>query len=403
MSLTEAWLQRGRKVLIQNYSRLPVVMARGEGCWLWDVDGKRYLDLFAGFGGSILGHAHRELAQAVAQQANTLWHVGNFYYTTPQIEVAEILNRVAFEGCAFFAHSGADGNEAACKLARLRGNMRSPRRWKIISLVNSFHGRTLAMIAATGNPKYRQGFEPDTPGFINIPGGDYDALEKAADENTAGIIMEPIQGEGGINLWPADYAWRARQLCDRHQMTLIFDEVWTGCGRTGKWFGYQHFVGPDGRTVEPDIITLGKAAGGGLPVGVMFAKPALAQLLGPGKHASTLGANAICMAASRAVFQIIEKEGLVDHAARLGNEAIARLRGERRIEAKIADVRGRGLFLGIELKSPPKGFVEKALGRGIVLNLTADKVVRLAPPINISRELWNEGLEAVIGLIAELP
>lgn len=202
MSQMSELLERGKQVLIGNYARLPVVMVRGEGCRLWDAQGKQYLDLFAGFGGAILGHCHPALIAAATEQAKKLWHVGNQFHTVPQIDLAERLNKYAFAGQAFFCHSGAEANEAACKLARLRGQDQSPKRWKIISLDKSFHGRTLAMIAATGNPKVRDGFSPDVPGFTQVPPGDIDALTKAVDAETAGIIMEPIQGEGGINLIP---------------------------------------------------------------------------------------------------------------------------------------------------------------------------------------------------------
>ena len=205
MSKTQEILERGGRLLIGNYARLPVVMDHGEGSYVWDTDGKRYLDLFAGFGGCVLGHCHPDLVAAATEQAQRLWHVGNTFYTAPQIELAERLNRFAFTGQAFFCHSGAEANEAACKLARLRGSKQAPQRWKIISLSNSFHGRTLAMIAATGNPAVRQGFDPDVPGFAQVEAGDFDALEKAVDDHTAGIIMEPIQGEGGINLYPDGY------------------------------------------------------------------------------------------------------------------------------------------------------------------------------------------------------
>lgn len=399
MAQMQAILERGKRVLMQNYARLPVVMERGEGAHLWDADGKRYLDLFAGFGGCILGHCHPALVAAATEQARKLWHVGNTFYSEPQIELAERLNRFAFAGQAFFCHSGAEANEAACKLARLRGNEKSPRRWKIISLNKSFHGRTLAMIAATGNPAVRTGFAPDVPGFVQVEPGDFEALKAAVDAETAGVIMEPMQGEGGINVYPADYAAKVRQLCDQHGLTLIFDEVWTGCGRTGRWFGYQHLTNSDGTVVEPDIFTLGKAVGGGLPVGVMYAKPHVAQLFGPGKHGSTLGGNPICATVSRTIFDVIEREKLTDHAAALGEQAVAKLRNEPKLKGKIADVRGRGLMLGIELVHPPEKIVERGLERGLIINLTAQKVVRLAPPINISRELWNEGLNSVIDLI----
>ncbi len=399
MSETSEILDRANKVLISNYARLPIVMVRGEGSRLWDSDGKEYLDLFAGFGGAVLGHCHPDLVKAATDQARNLWHVGNTFYTTPQIELAERLNRFAFEGQAFFCHSGAESNEAAVKLARLRGQ--EQKKWKIISLNKSFHGRTLAMIAATGNPAVRTGFSPDVPGFTQVAPGDFDALAAAVDAETAGILMEPIQGEGGINLYPPNYAAKVRKLCDEKGITLIFDEVWTGCGRTGKWFGHQFFADENGKPITPDIMTLGKAVGGGLPVGVMFAKRHVAKLLVPGKHGSTLGGNPICMAVSRTIFDVIARENLLEHAARLGEHAISRLRNEPRIAGKVADIRGRGLMLGIELKSPPEKVVEKGLARGIVINLTAQKVIRLAPPINITRADWDRGLDLLVEVIEQ--
>ena len=369
---------------------------------MWDADGKRYLDLFAGFGGGILGHCHPELVAAATQQANALWHVGNSFYTPAQIELAEHLRQHAFDGQAFFCHSGAEANEAACKLARLRGSTRNPHRWKMISLTHSFHGRTLAMIAATGNPAVRQGFEPDVPGFEQVEAGNFQALQKAVDEHTGGVIIEPIQGEGGINFYPDGYIQRVRQLCDEKHLTLIFDEVWTGCGRTGKWFAHQHFLDSHGKVIEPDIMTLGKAIGGGLPVGVMYAKPDVAALLGPGKHGCTLGGNSICTAVAKTIFDILQRDALIPRAAVLGEQAIARLKNESSIRQKVAGVRGKGLFIGIELKDPPEKFMDKAMARGLIVNLTAKKVIRIAPPINIDEMLWNQGLDEVVQLIASL-
>ncbi len=239
MSDMEQLVERSKQVLMSNYARLPIVMTRGEGTALWDDSGKRYLDLFAGFGGAILGHCHPALVAAATEQAHKLWHVGNQFYTEPQMELGERLNRHAFQGQAFFCHSGAEANEAAVKLARLRGSASNPKRWKIISLNKSFHGRTLAMITATGNPAVKAGFEPLVPGFVQVEGGDYDALAAAIDDETAGILVEPIQGEGGINEYPSDYLPKLRKLCDERGLTLIFDEVWTGCGRTGRWFAHQ--------------------------------------------------------------------------------------------------------------------------------------------------------------------
>ena len=400
-SQTQALIQRGKSVLIGNYARIPIVMERGEGSILFDADGKRYIDLFAGFGGCVLGHCYPDLIRAATEQAQRLWHVGNTFYTEPQIEFAERLNRHAFTGQAFFCHGGADANEAAVKLARLRGMANGGKRWKTVSLLKSFHGRTLAMIAATGNPQVREGFGPPVPGFTNIEPTDFDAMIKACDDETAAIIMEPIQGEGGVNLYPDGHVARVRNFCNERGITLIFDEVWTGGGRTGRWFAHQHFT-ENGKVVEPDIMTLGKAVGGGLPVGVMFAKPQLAAFMTPGKHGSTLGANPICMAVARTIFDVIEREKYVERAAVLGEAAMARLKNEKRIAAKIAGVRGKGLMIGIELKSEPQKLVDKGLERGVAINLTAKKVIRLAPPINISEQLWKEGLDRVVDVIAAL-
>lgn len=399
MADTKDILSQAGKVLISNYARQPIVMARGEGSYVWDTDNKKYLDLFAGFGGAILGHCHPALVEAATEQAKKLWHVGNTFHSEPQTEFAERLNRTAFPGQAFFCHSGLEANEAACKLARLRGH--DKKRWKMISLNKSFHGRSLAMIAATGNPKVREGFEPEVPGFTRVEPGDFDAMAKAVDNETAGIILEPIQGEGGINLYPADYIPKIRKLCDEKGLTLIFDEVWAGGGRTGKWFGYQHFVDSSGKAIEPDIITMGKAVGGGLPVGVMYAKPHVAALLVPGKHGCTLGGNPICMAVSRTIFDVIDRENLLQNAVLLGERAIGRLKNDPALSKKVAEVRGRGLMLGIEMKEPPEKVVEKGLSRGIIINLTAQKVIRLAPPINISKELWDQGLDLVVQTLTE--
>ncbi|MGC4033189.1 MAG: aminotransferase class III-fold pyridoxal phosphate-dependent enzyme [Tepidisphaeraceae bacterium] len=340
------------------------------------------------------GTAHPALVAAATEQAGKLWHVGNALYTTPQIEFAERLKATAFDGRAFFCHSGLEANEAAVKLARLRGQANGGKRWKTLSLTKSFHGRSLAMIAANGGPATREGFGPVVPGFANVEQGHIEAVTAAIDDETAAIIIEPIQGEGGINLHPAGYLKQLRELCDKTGITLIFDEVWTGCGRTGKWFAHQY----DG--VTPDIMTLGKAVGGGLPVGVMFAKPELAALMVPGKHGCTLGGNPICMAVSRTIFDVIEQEKLVDHAAKLGESAMATLKDS--LGSKATSVRGRGLFIGIELAEEPVGFGDKALAAGLIINLTSKKVIRLAPPINISESLWQQGVERTVDFVKSL-
>ena len=397
---TQQILDRANNVLIGNYARIPIVMHRGEGSMLWDTDGSRYIDLFAGFGGGILGHAHPALIAAVTEQAKTLWHVGNTYHTQPQVEFAEQLNKHAFRGQAFFCHSGLESNEAAIKLARLRGNAHEKKKWKAVSFNQSFHGRSLAMIAATGNPAVRVGFDPVVPGFSQVNLGDMEGLTAAVDDETAAIIVEPIQGEGGIHPLPIQFAIELRKLCDAKQITLIFDEVWTGGGRTGKWFGHQLLTDAFGKVIEPDIMTLGKAVGGGLPVGVMFAKPELAKLLVPGRHGCTLGGNPICMAVARTIFDVIERERLLDHARSLGDHAMKRLRDDPKLRDRIVEVRGAGLFIGIELKAAPEKFVERAARAGVIANVTAQKVIRIAPPINIPRDILDRGLDILIEQIA---
>lgn len=398
---TAAFLERANSVLIGNYARLPVVMTRGEGARLWDGAGKEYIDLFAGFGGGILGHAHPALVEVVGQQAKKLWHVGNTFHTEPQVELAERLNKHAFRGQAFFCHSGLESNEAAVKLARLRGAQQNPKRWKVVSFHRSFHGRSLAMIAATGNPAVKAGFEPAVPGFTQVDLGDLEALSAAADNETAAVIVEPIQGEGGINPIPLDFAIELRRLCDQRQITLIFDEVWTGCGRTGKWFGHQHFADATGKVITPDIMTLGKAIGGGMPVGVMFARPEISALMTPGKHGCTIGGNPIGMSVARTIFDVIERENLLAHAATLGERAMARLRGNPRLAARVVAVRGKGLFIGVELKELPTKLVERALERGVIINVTGQKIIRVAPPINIAADELDRGLDAMVEAICE--
>ncbi|MBC8108712.1 MAG: acetylornithine/succinylornithine family transaminase [Anaerolineae bacterium] len=398
---TQNIIERANNVLIGNYARIPIVMHRGEGSLLWDTDGNQYIDLFAGFGGAILGHAHPALIAAATEQAKNLWHVGNTYHTLPQVEFAERMNQHAFRGQAFFCHSGLEANEAAVKLARLRGSTHKPKKWKVVSFNQSFHGRSLAMIAATGNPAVRVGFDPAVPGFSQVNLGDMEGLTAAADDETAAIIVEPIQGEGGIHQVPTQFAMELRKLCDAKNITLIYDEVWTGGGRTGKWFGHQLLTDAFGKVIEPDIMTLGKAVGGGMPVGVMYAKPELGRLLVPGKHGCTLGGNPICMAVARTIFDVIERERLLAHANELGNQAMKRLRDEPKIKDRIVEVRGSGLFIGIELKYAPEKFVEKAARAGVIVNVTAQKVIRIAPPINVPRDILDRGLDILIDMIAD--
>jgi acetylornithine/N-succinyldiaminopimelate aminotransferase len=384
----QEWIARHEVALVLNYGKMPAALVRGQGSQLWDADGKEYIDFFAGFGGTILGHAHPVLVAAVTQQAQTLWAVGNQFYTEPQILLAERIKAQAFDGRAFFCHSGAEANEAALKLARLyAANSATPGRYKIISMEKGFHGRTMGALSATPTPEYQKGFYPLVPGFVHVPYNDLAALEKAIDPETCAVIVEPIQGEGGLNVPDEKYLAGMRALCDRNGLTLIFDEVWTGCGRTGKTFCFEH------AGVAPDILTLGKALGGGLPVGCMFARPQLATLLKPGTHGCTLGGNPICATAAATVMDVLEKEQLPARAAKVGTVAMEKIRTFKNAGARIRNVRGKGLLIGVELLSADGApVVKKALALGLIINATQKNVLRLSPALTISEDTLNKGL-----------
>lgn len=400
--------------MIVNLPRYPIAMIRGEGCRLWDADGKEYLDLFAGFGAPVLGHCHPALVEAVTEQARQLWHVGNLLHTEPQTRAAAaIAGHCGFDGRVFFCHSGADANEAAIKLARLYGKAHPGRadpaaggRFRVISATRSFHGRSFATMGATGNPAVRQGFEPLPPGFVNVEYNRLDAVRRELDDQTVGVLVEPIQGEGGINVPDDGYLAALRALCDKHDLLLIFDEVWTGCGRTGKWFGHQHWP------VKPDAMTLGKGVGGGLAVGAMVAAAKLAELFdvrkaGAVKHATTLGGNCLSMAVTARIFEVIEREGLLEHAAAMGRRAMARLDAMRGSVPGVAAARGKGLFIGIQL-DPAAGWFDKAadvvlrcLDRGLLIGNAGNDVLRLAPPLTIGRDDLDRGLDILEAVLCD--
>lgn len=401
-------MSRSDAALSPNYGRYPIAIERGEGSVLFDAEGKRYIDLFAGFGAPVLGHCHPDLVRAVTEQAQKLWHVGNLLYTEPQVEAAEFIKRLGFGGLSFFSHSGADANEAAIKLARLYGKANRGKstgawgRYKVISATKSFHGRSFATMGATGQEAVRQGFEPLLPGFENVAYNDLSAIEAAMDDETVAVIVEPIQGEGGINVPDPEYFKRLRALCDERDVLLIADEVWTCCGRTGKVFGHQLW------DVVPDIMTMGKGVGGGLPVGVMCARPEIAEYYSVAKngkvmHATTLGGNCLSMAAAKTVFEVIERDGLAERAERLGRSVLERLGGlVDRCDA-VVEVRGRGLFIGVELdpeKLPSslpdvRAVVLSLHERGVMINASKTGVLRLAPPLTIEESLLDEGLSLV--------
>ncbi|MCC6580182.1 MAG: acetylornithine/succinylornithine family transaminase [Phycisphaeraceae bacterium] len=389
-----------------NYGRYPIAMVKGEGSYLWDAEGKRYLDLFCGFGAGLLGHCHPALVDAVTKQARTLWHSGNLTHTLPQTQAAQAIWSSGFHGRSFFCHSGADANEAAFKLARLYGRKnpgKQGKRYKIISAQQSFHGRTFGTMVATAQKKVSEGYEPLMPGYTCVPYDDLKAVEAAVDEVTVAVIVEPIQGEGGVRVPSDGFLPGLRKLCDDRDLLLICDEVWTGGGRTGKWFAHQHW------NIVPDMMTLAKGVGGGLPVGVMCAHERVAGLFdhrrhGTVAHATTLGGNCLSMAAAAAVFRTIEAQGLLDHANKIGNHAMTRLRAAmKRSGGRIAAVRGKGLFIGVELNPQAKGatfknageIVDRCRQRGVLVNATQNVVIRLAPSLAIGQEEMDEGLSVL--------
>lgn len=403
---TQQIIDRHDRTMSPNYPRYPIAMVRGKGVWVYDADGKEYLDLFAGFGGPVLGHCHPDQVMAVSEQATQLWHVGNLFHTEPQTCAAEAIFKHGFGGVSFFCHSGADANESAIKLARLYGKTHRGKtagefgRYKVVSCTQSFHGRSYATMGATGNAKVREGFGPFLPGYTNVAYNDLAVVKAAVDDETVAIIAEPIQGEGGVNVPDPEYFKQLRALCDEHDLLLICDEVWTGCGRTGQYFAYQHWG------IEPDIMTLGKGVGGGLAVGVMCAKPKIAELFnartrGGVKHATTLGGNCLSMASAAAVFEVIERDELIDHVRAMGDHATQRLKDLARSHACVKDVRGKGLFIGIELDPTAEGawfsngadVVNRAMERGLLINATQDTVLRLAPALVIERDELDRGLD----------
>jgi len=373
---TTSVMKQFDKYVIANYGRLPVVIVRGRGCHVTDADGRKYLDMFPGWAVSGIGHCHPHVVKAVREQVGKLIHVANNFYSVPQGDLAEWISRKSFGGKCFFCNSGAEANEGAIKLARLAT---PPGKFKILTMHNSFHGRTLATIKATAQPKYQKGFEPLPQGFGYVPFGNLEALEKAIDPRTCAVMVEPIQGEGGINVASDAYLKGLRRLCNRHKLLLIFDEVQTGMGRTGKYFAYQH------SGVVPDIMTLAKSLGGGVAIGAMTAKTAVAAKLVPGTHASTFGGNALAAAAACATFEAIEKEKLLENTRKMSAYALKKLGAIGKRHDVIDEVRGRGLMIGIDLARAGAGVVERCMKKGMLINCTHDTVLRFMPPMIVKK------------------
>jgi len=369
------------KVIAKTYKRFPIVITKGKGCSLWDADGKKYIDFVSGIAVCNLGHAHPKVSEALSKQADILLHVSNLYYTEPQVELASLLTENSFADRVFFCNSGAEANEAAIKLARKYFKDKGEKeRYRIITMEKSFHGRTMATLSATGQDKIRKGFEPILEGFDYIPFNDIDALQKSIGSSTCAVLLEPIQGEGGVRCPDPDYLKAVRRLCDETEVLLIFDEIQTGMGRTGKLFAYEHFG------IEPDIMTLAKALANGLPIGAMLAREEVAEAFGPGAHASTFGGTPIITAASVQVVKVLLEEKLIHHCAKMGAYFKERLSGLKTKHESIVDVRGMGLLLGMKLKIEGDTIVNSCMKKGFLINCIQGNILRFIPPLIIERE-----------------
>jgi len=384
------------KYIATTYARYPIALVRGEGCRVWDADGKAYLDFVAGIAVCALGHSHPRLIRAITAQAQRLLHVSNLYHIEPQARLAELLCRHSFADRAFFCNSGAEANEAALKLARKYAKERfSSDRTEVITMRGSFHGRTLATVTATAQEKYHKGFEPLVPGFRYVPFNDLRAAELAVDARTAAILVEPIQGEGGVQVAADGYLAGLRRLCDERGVLLIFDEVQTGLGRTGTLFAYQQ------AGVAPDILTLAKALAGGIPMGAMLAREEVMAAFSPGSHAATFGGNPFASAVALETLNTILEEDLPGRAARLGARILDRLRALQARLPVIRTLRGRGLLIGIEVAADAKAIVATCMERGLLILTAGDDVLRLVPPLILSEAEADEGLAILQGVLGE--
>ncbi|HPG53995.1 MAG TPA: acetylornithine transaminase [Smithellaceae bacterium] len=379
--------------IMHTYRRFPVVLARGKGQKVWDVNGKEYLDFVAGIAVCNLGHSHPGVIDALKKQLEKLTHVSNLYYTEPQARLAKLLVDNSFADKVFFCNSGAEANEAAIKLARKYAHENlGADKFELITMKDSFHGRTMATITATGQEKFQFGFTPLLEGFTYVPFNDLNALEKAINKKTCGVMVEPIQGEGGVNIPDARYLKEVRSLCDEHKILLIVDEVQTGIGRTGKLFAYEH------AGIEPDIMTLAKALGNGFPVGAMLATDKIAESFAPGNHASTFGGNPLAMAAALATLEIMLQEGILDNCRKTGDYFLKELKKLEKKHALINDVRGKGLMLAVTLNMEAAEIVRECMQKGLLINSTGGKTLRFVPPLIIT----NKDVDQAVDILNEV-
>lgn len=389
---SQSVIETFNQYVIPNYRRYPVCLVRGVGTSVWDAEGRRFLDLFPGWGCNILGHCPGPVVRAIQEQVANLIHIPNTWYTEAQGKFAEALCTRGF-GKAFFANSGAEANEAAIKFARLYGG---GSRYRIISFTNGFHGRTFGALTATAQPKYHEGLGPLMPGFRYAPYGDLDAVTELVDDETVAIMLEPLQGEGGVNIPDLAFLQGLRQICDERNLLLMFDEVQTGIGRLGTWFGYQSFG------IQPDVMTLGKALAAGVACGAMICKAELAPTLRPGMHASTFGGNPLAMAAGIATIQMIEDEQLLQNCQRMSDRFKQHFTKLKEELPCIRELRVRGMMIGIDLAISAIPAVAKCMERGVLVNATHDTVVRLLPPINITADEVDEGSRVICEVLREM-
>lgn len=372
--------------IMPTYIKTPLIFLKGKGSYLWDIHNRKYLDFFPGWGVGNLGHCHPKVMTAVRDQISKLIFIPNNYYHIPQAKLAKELNFWSgFPAKVFFCNSGAEANEAAFKFARKFGKGR----YQIITFENSFHGRTLATLAATGQNKYKQGFSPLPEGFKTCPFNNLEAVKSALTDKTVAVMLELIQGEGGINIADQEFVLGLRKLCDEKKLLLIIDEVQTGIGRTGKMFAYQHYG------ISPDVVTLAKSLGGGMPVGAILVKKEIADILGQGTHASTFGGGCVICKAALAVLKAIQKERLLDKAKSSGEYLITQLNSLKNKYPIIADIRGKGLMIGIELQSRAKEVVKHCIERGLLINCTHEKILRLMPALNVTKRQIDQAVSVL--------
>ncbi|MDP2654573.1 MAG: aspartate aminotransferase family protein [Candidatus Omnitrophota bacterium] len=372
--------------ILSTYTRVPVIFVKGKGSTLIDITGKKYLDFFPGWGVNNVGHCHPKVMAAVRDQIGKLIHIPNNLYHPHQAKLAREIIRRAYPGKVFFCNSGAEAAEAAIKFARAYGK---GERFEIVTMKNSFHGRTMGALAATGQRKYQDGFAPLPPGFVTIPFNDMDALKAALTPKTIAVMLELIQGEGGINVADPAYLRELRAICDEKDILLIFDEVQTGIGRTGEMFGFQHYG------IKPDLMTLAKALGGGLPIGVLVVKESISGTLKPGMHASTFGGGPVICKAALGVFKAIEADGMLKNTKKMGEYLRGKLLALKEKFDCITDVRGIGLMLGVQMKMEGKAVVEECLNQGLIINCTQGNILRIMPALNVTKKQIDKAVKII--------